>query len=50
MLDRFELTDGTPYSVPCGHVCSTLLADDSIITAYGHYPSKGGCLVRWKPI
>jgi hypothetical protein len=50
MLDRFELADGSPHTLPCGHLCSTLLTDGSIITAYGHYPSKGGCLIRWNPV
>ncbi len=49
MLDRYELADGTPHTLACGHICSTVLTDGSIITTYGHYPSKGGCLVRWKP-
>lgn len=49
MLDRFELADGSPHTLACGHLCSALLADGSIITSYGHYPSKGGCLVKWRP-
>lgn len=49
MLDRFELADGTPHTLPCGHLCSTLLADGVIVTSYGHYPSKGGCLIKWRP-
>ena len=32
----------------CGHTCSTLLSDGSILTAYGHYISKGIALIRWK--
>lgn len=32
----------------CGHTCSTLLRDGSILTAYGHYISKGIALVRWR--
>ena len=49
MLDRFELGDGTPFTLPCGHLSSTRLDDGRIITCYGHYPSKGGCLIRWRP-
>ena len=50
MLDRFELADGTPVTLPCGHLYSALLDDGSILTCYGHYPSKGGCLVKWRPV
>ncbi len=32
----------------CGHTCSTLLGDGSILTAYGHYISKGIALIRWR--
>jgi hypothetical protein len=49
MLDQFELADGSPHTLPCGHLCSTLLADGSSVTCYGHYPSKGGCLIKWNP-
>gem|GEM_PF-2778897 len=49
MLDRFELADGTSFTLPCGHLGSTLLDDGRILTCYGHYPSKGGCLIRWQP-
>jgi len=36
-------------ALACGHTCSTLLDDGSILTAYGHYISKGIALIRWKP-
>jgi hypothetical protein len=35
-------------ALACGHTCSTLLGDGSILTAYGHYISKGIALIRWK--
>lgn len=35
-------------ALACGHTCSTLLKDGSILTAYGHYISKGIALIRWK--
>jgi hypothetical protein len=50
MLDRFDLADGSPHTLPCGHLCSTLLDDASIITCYGHYPSKGACLIKWQAV
>ena len=49
LLDCFEFDDCTPHALACGHLCSTLLDDGSILTCYGRYPSKGGCLVKWKP-
>jgi hypothetical protein len=35
-------------TLACGHTCSTLLSDGSILTAYGHYISKGIAMIRWK--
>jgi hypothetical protein len=35
-------------ALACGHTCSTLLKDGSILTAYGHYTSKGIALIRWR--
>ncbi|MAE66567.1 MAG: hypothetical protein CMJ18_20040 [Phycisphaeraceae bacterium] len=32
----------------CGHLCSELLSDGSILTGYGNYLA-GGVLVRWRP-
>jgi len=49
LLDSFAFADGTPLALACGHIYSTLLDDGSILTCYGRYPSKGGCLVRWTP-
>ncbi len=37
------------YQVSCGHLSSTILGDGSILTAYGHYLSRGVGLIRWKP-
>ena len=50
MLDRFEFADGTRTTLSCGHLYSTLLDDGDILTCYGHYASKGGCLIKWKPV
>ena len=50
MLDRFELADGTRVTLSCGHLSSALLDDGDILTCYGHYPSKGGCLIKWRPV
>lgn len=49
LLDDFEFADGTPWAITCGHLYSTLLDDGHILTAYGNYPAKGACLIRWKP-
>ncbi len=54
---RKYLIDGWPFVDPqagpttlvCGHTCSVALDDGRVISAYGHYPSKGGVLIRWKP-
>ena len=49
ILDDFEYSNGLPLSTATGHLYSTLLDDGHILTCYGHYPSKGACLIRWKP-
>ena len=49
ILDDFEFSNGLALSTATGHVFSTLLDDGSIITSYGHYPSRGACLIRWRP-
>lgn len=49
LLDDFEFADGTRYALACGHLYSALLTDGSIVTCYGHYPSKGAGLIRWNP-
>lgn len=49
ILDDFEFSNGLSLSTATGHVFSTLIDDGSIITTYGHYPSKGACLIRWRP-
>ena len=40
--------DGVDAAVSGGRTCSTLLKDGSILTAYGHYVSKGIALIGWK--
>ncbi len=50
VLDEYEYVDGSKwYKGLSGHLSSTLLLDDSILTAYGNYLSKGCALVRWMP-
>lgn len=49
LLADFEFADGTPFALGCGHQWSALLHDGSVLTAFGHYISKGACLVKWKP-
>ena len=49
LLDSFAFADGTPLALACGHIYSTLLDDGSILTCYGRYASKGGCLIKWRP-
>lgn len=49
ILDDFEYSNGLPLSTATGHLFSALLDDGFILTCYGHYPSKGACLIRWKP-
>jgi len=50
ILDEFEHRDpGTKYPNICGHVCSTLLDDGFVLTAYGNY-KEGATLIRWKPV
>jgi hypothetical protein len=49
LLGDFEFSDSTPFALACGHQWSTLLEDGSIVTAFGHYISKGICLVKWRP-
>ena len=49
MLGDFEFSDSTPFALACGHQSSTLIEDGSILTVFGHYTSKGICLVKWRP-
>ena len=49
LLHTFDYTDGTPIGYCCGHVYSALLDDGSILTSYMNIPTKGACLVRWRP-
>jgi hypothetical protein len=48
ILDEFTYSNGLPLSTATGHLFSTLLDNGSILTCYGHYPSKGACLIRWQ--
>lgn len=55
MLHEFDFATGAKVkhdgigALACGHTCSTMLDDGSILTAYGHYVSNGIALIRWKP-
>ena len=49
LLGDFDFSDSTPFALACGHQWSTLLKDGSILTVFGHYTSKGVCLVKWRP-
>ena len=50
LLDSFQFADGTKLALGCGHTYSALLDDGHILTSYGHYLSKGGCLVKWRAV
>jgi len=49
LLHTFDYSDGSAHSYCCGHLCSALLGDGSIVTSYMHQPSTGACLVKWRP-
>ena len=49
LLHTFDYSDGSAQSYCCGHVCSALLGDGSIVTSYMHSATTGACLVKWKP-
>jgi len=50
LLDEFEYYDGTKwFNGETGHLCSTRLADGSILTAYGRYQTHGAMVIRWRP-
>lgn len=49
VLDEFEYSDGSPLSLACGHLSSTLLSDGNILTTYGNYLAKAAVVIRWKP-
>ena len=48
LLGDFEFSDGTPFALACGHQSSALLDDGYLLTVFGHYPSKGACLIKWR--
>ena len=59
ILDEWEFFTGPFVTYPgvgsglmgtfCGHTCSTVLNDGSILTAYGDYTAGGAVLIRWTP-
>ena len=50
VLDEFEYSDGTPLSLACGHLSSTLVADGHILTTYSNYVAQAAVVIRWKPV
>jgi len=49
LMHFFDYSDGSPIGYSCGHVYSTLLDDGSILTSYMNLPTRGACLVKWRP-
>ena len=49
VMHSFDYSDGSPIGYSCGHVYSTLLDDGSILTSYMNLPTRGACLVKWRP-
>ena len=50
ILDDYEFYDGKNWqNGECGHLCSAILDDGSVLTTYGKYLTKGASLIRWKP-
>jgi hypothetical protein len=48
VIDDYPYCDGERWiSGACGHLCSTLLSDGSILTGYGN-KLTGGVLIRWR--
>ncbi len=50
VLDEFEYSDGTPLSLACGHLSSTLVTDGHILTTYSNYVAQAAVVIRWKPV
>ncbi len=49
ILDEFEYSDNAKwFNGMTGHVGSAVLADGSILTAYGNYHARGIGLIRWR--
>jgi hypothetical protein len=51
VLDDFESPGflGKWTNGPCGHLCTALLNDGSLLTGYTNYRDKAVCLIRWRP-
>ena len=49
VMHSFDYSDGSPVGYSCGHVYSTLLDDGYILTSYMNLPTRGACLVKWRP-
>lgn len=52
VLDDAQWSDGGGAGIEglaCGHTCSVLLENGDILTAYGHYRSRGIAVIRWTP-
>ncbi|MFA6108051.1 MAG: hypothetical protein WDA75_04700 [Candidatus Latescibacterota bacterium] len=49
VLDEFEYSENAKwFNGMTGHLGSTVLADGSLLTAYGNYHAKGIGLIRWR--
>jgi hypothetical protein len=50
VLDDFESPGflGRWSFGPCGHLCTALLDDGSLLTGYSNYRDRSACLVRWR--
>jgi hypothetical protein len=49
ILDEYEYSENAKwYNGMSGHLGSAVLADGSVLTAYGNYHAKGVGLVRWR--
>ena len=52
VLNSWQYLDGEKapkQTLACGHTCSVLLDNGYILTAHGHYTSKGIAMIRWRP-
>ncbi|MCK5120016.1 MAG: exo-alpha-sialidase [Candidatus Latescibacteria bacterium] len=49
ILDEYEFFDNKKwYNGECGHSCSTLLDDGSLLTVYGNYLARSAAVINWR--